>query len=424
MSQQLLKRYPSTPPSEEARIRVERGYRVLAPLTRLFTSPLLQLHIEGREHLPDEGPVLILCNHVSFWDPVVMMLATRRPVQLMATPSLLQEGILGWALGYFGAVPKAKYTRDLRAIRMLKAWARHGSAVGLFPEGQRSWDGRPLPLVPGIERLVRTLNVPLVTARIHNVDRVWPRWAARARRGRVGFEFDPPVNFSTDTDLEEIRAYIEGRIQLHPDDAKRWKVRGHMLARWVSNVVFSFPNCGSLDGLVDDDNHTTCRRCARRWAVDDENRLVGQHGAETLSLIAAIDRSRERFARSWVADVGRFEAEGVVLESEEMTLLDITDEVSKEVGQGRLTLTSEALTLPGSGWSVPLDKLLTATVDMRRRLQFRSKQGLFEAVMPTESVVKWKYVVGHWRAEARAARGSAPPPLGALERAPAPQPAG
>ena len=149
-------------------------HRKLRPYYRFITNRWSPHTCEGAEHVPRVGPVLLLANHTCFFDAPIIPLFAERPVITMTTESLLQ-GRHGAFLMSLGVVPKKKFVSDSRAVRLLKGWADAGAAIGMFPEGQRTWDGLPLPLLPGVEKLVRLLGIPVITARIYNGDRVWPR---------------------------------------------------------------------------------------------------------------------------------------------------------------------------------------------------------------------------------------------------------
>ena len=234
------------------------------------------------ESLPRRQPFLFLANHSGFFDPPIMVRAAGEAVTILATESNFREGPIGRFFVHFGAVPKMKYTADARAIITLKRWADAGAHVGLFPEGERTWDGRRLPLVPGIEKLVRLLGLPLVTMRIYNGFRQSPRWAPRLRRGRIHVELDPPRQFDRRTPPAEIKRYIEERITVDALGEPRFPVAGGGLAQGIANVAWACPCCYLIDGLREQGSRLQCRGCGARWGVDWDGRLRGRDGAASL----------------------------------------------------------------------------------------------------------------------------------------------
>jgi 1-acyl-sn-glycerol-3-phosphate acyltransferase len=392
-------------PSRFHYARLKVFYRLLElPVRRLF-SILIRIRIEGLEHVPQTGPVLIVANHVGFLDPLVISIAAGRPVQFLATPTMFHKPVLGLVARFFGVIPKKKFHPDFPAIKRLLTWAGMGSAVGIFPEGQRSWDARNLEIVPGIGKLVRRLEAPVVAMRMYNADRISPRWAKKQRRGHVLVHIDEPIRFERTTPPKVVEEEIGRRIWVDPMDCPRAPAYGKDLALGIGNVLFLCPACYAAESLVERRDRVTCRECRTTWLVGSDNSLQRLDTRSRFPLIAAIDRIRTFLdQRNWIFDEDRFRNDGVALESRSMTLLDISGKYPKEIGRGRLQLTKHGLRLAGSTpWALALRDLLVATVDITTDLQFRTRTGLFAAVLEEESVVKWEWSVNHWLARARAA---------------------
>jgi len=398
---------PPLQPSARNLALVRRRVRLWRPPFVAAMSRWVQLSVAGRERVPKRRPALFLANHTGFFDPPIMVRAAGDPVTMLATASNFREGPLGRFFVHFGAVPKMKYTADARAIINLKRWADAGAYVGLFPEGERTWDGRPLPLAPGIEKLVRLLDVPVVTMRIYNGFRQSPRWSPRLRRGAVHVEMDEPRHFSRATPLSEIRRHIEERIAVDALSAPRYPVAGSGFARGIANVAWACPRCLLIDGLREAGNTLACHGCRGTWRVDADARLHGRRGTATYTLPEAVDRVRLHH------DGAAADDRLLPPASEPMRLLDITSGHPRVVAAGALRLTADELLVDGldgldgfdaaAPWRLPIDRVQSITVDMRRRLTFHVGKRYLEAVIPRESVLKWEWFVKRLQA-ARAGR--------------------
>jgi len=132
-----------------------RTYRVAlgvaTPIVRLWG----RLEVEGEEHLPLDGPLLIVGNHDSYWDPVVIGIAAirRRQIRALAKSSLWKVKGLNKVLDGMGQIPITRGAGDAGALDAAITELRAGSCIGVFPEGTRSL-GRTLRPRSGFGRLV------------------------------------------------------------------------------------------------------------------------------------------------------------------------------------------------------------------------------------------------------------------------------
>ena len=399
----IRRRLTPLPPTPRNRRRIESRVRWLGLLVRYGLRPVVRTTFGPSEPLRE--PALVVSNHSSLLDPMFLSLAVGRAVHFLSTELTFSGGAMGWVNRFFGAVPKRKFTADPRAILRLRRWRNLGGSIGLFPEGERTWDGRPLPILPGVEKLVRMMDLPVVTVRVYNGWRQSPRWAATLRRGRVHVEVDPPRRFTGSDSLESIRRYLEEHISVDAEEGPCWPVRGRRLAAGIGNVLFACPACLRLDAIDERGDTAACISCGAVWRVDTESRLHPATGGEPMTLRAAADRIRDRFPEPWLPAGGALPA-GELLKSEPVRLYDVTDPDPLLMGRGSLVLTAESLRVTGmTPWSIPLAELRAEAVDLKRRLNFSTRRRVFEVVMPRESVIKWELFLHHVRSRSAAASG-------------------
>lgn len=170
---------------------------VLGALFRVVWRPL----IEGAEHVPAEGAVIVASNHLSFIDSIIIPLAVphRRVTFLAKSEYFTGGGLLGLPRRTFfrgmGAVPiDREERRDAQAAldRALEVLAR-GWAFGVYPEGTRSRDGRLYRGRTGIGWLALEAGVPVVPVGLTGTDRVQPVGARFPRVRRVNVRFGEPI---------------------------------------------------------------------------------------------------------------------------------------------------------------------------------------------------------------------------------------
>jgi 1-acyl-sn-glycerol-3-phosphate acyltransferase len=159
-------------------------------LKALYVPSLLENnHVEARGAgtLPDP-PFVLMADHANALDPYVLGSFSPTLIRYMANIEGV-EPLRAAVAGLVGAYGRRKGANDMAALRRTLELARAGETIGLFPEGDRSWDGASTPLRPGAGRLVRRLGLPLVLARQRGNYLSHPRWAERPRRGEWRIEF-------------------------------------------------------------------------------------------------------------------------------------------------------------------------------------------------------------------------------------------
>src|SRR5829696_197314 len=120
----------------------ERGVNpILYWLVRGLLQPFFHLYFRlsriGREHIPQEGPVIFAANHRSFLDPFVIGTMMRRPIYYVAKKELFQNRIQAWFLNSLGAFPVDRGNADQSSIDTAKEILARGDCVLIFPEGTR-----------------------------------------------------------------------------------------------------------------------------------------------------------------------------------------------------------------------------------------------------------------------------------------------
>ena len=102
-----------------------------------FVLLFLGLKFEGIHNLPKKGAVIIVANHVSAWDPLLVAVGSPRPVHFMAKAELYQNQILARLLNALNAFPVKRGQADRNAIRKALKLLESGKVLGIFPEGTR-----------------------------------------------------------------------------------------------------------------------------------------------------------------------------------------------------------------------------------------------------------------------------------------------
>ena len=189
----------------------------LYPLARIVLPPTLSVMTpwrpEGREHVPESGPFILALNHNSLLDAPLAQVACPRTVHTMTKSSQFRSAPFRWLLLGLQTFPVRRYRVDPQAVRTVLRLLEEGRGVGIYPEAERSWDGRAQPFRRGAIRLILKAGVPVVPCGITGSFHVWPRWSRRPRRGQVTVRFGPPLEFGRHDDREAREAALPGAEQ-------------------------------------------------------------------------------------------------------------------------------------------------------------------------------------------------------------------
>ncbi|MEW6545824.1 MAG: lysophospholipid acyltransferase family protein [Bacillota bacterium] len=196
--------------------RVTVAYRLARYLVSAFLKLFFFWRVEGRQHIPPEGPVLFCCNHISAWDPPVVGCAATRQVYFMAKRELWRIPVLRSVITALGAYPVDRKRADLSSVRRSLELLEKGQAVGVFPEGTRSRTGKLGPLRSGGAKLALRTGAAVVPMAIVGPYRLFrPLHVRIGRPLYFGRDLNPSrekVRAVRDEMARAIAALLEGSI--------------------------------------------------------------------------------------------------------------------------------------------------------------------------------------------------------------------
>ncbi len=175
-------------------------------LAWLLIHTMYRVDKEGLENVPAEGPCIVVCNHVSYVDALVISACVPRPIRFVMDHQIFKVPLLNWIFRTMRAIPVASGRVDPalkeKAFADTAAALRDGEIVGIFPEGALTRDGEMAQFRAGVERMVRETPVPVVPMALRGLwgsffSRTADGKAMRRFRGmftRIGIVAAPPLS--------------------------------------------------------------------------------------------------------------------------------------------------------------------------------------------------------------------------------------
>jgi len=170
---------------------------------KVFSRTVLRFKIDGLDHVPRTGPLIVACNHISFWDPPLVGSNFPRPLHFLAKAELFQNKVFGAMLRGYNSIPIQRGPQARSGLRGGEEALNRGGAVLIFPEGTRNKSGAMLPPRAGIGRLAAVTRAPVLPVRITGSNNI-RRSIARLELVwiRFGSPVCPPPGIAGDREAE------------------------------------------------------------------------------------------------------------------------------------------------------------------------------------------------------------------------------
>jgi 1-acyl-sn-glycerol-3-phosphate acyltransferase len=190
-------------------------------ITWVLVNTLYRVRADGLQHVPEEGAALLVCNHVSFMDPLLLMANLRRPARFVMYYRIFNVPLLKFVFRTAKAIPIAGQKEDpavlAQAYDAVDAALADGEVVCIFPEGALTRDGNIAPFRPGVEKILARRAVPVVPMALRGLwGSVWSRRDSMLGRARLPRRFRARVELVVDapvTPAHADAASLEARVR-------------------------------------------------------------------------------------------------------------------------------------------------------------------------------------------------------------------
>ena len=155
-------------------------------LAWLLINAVYHMRTEGLEHVPDDGPCVVVCNHVSYVDAVAIAACVRRPVRFVMDHRIFATPVLSFLFRTMGAIPIAPAREDPalkeRAFAQAADVLARGEVLGIFPEGRLTPDGELGEFRPGLSEILERTPAPVVPMALRGL---WGSFFSRSANGKA-----------------------------------------------------------------------------------------------------------------------------------------------------------------------------------------------------------------------------------------------
>ncbi|HOP12052.1 MAG TPA: 1-acyl-sn-glycerol-3-phosphate acyltransferase [Oscillospiraceae bacterium] len=225
------------------------------------------------------APYIVVANHNADLDPALLGI-TMPQMYFVASEHIFENPVLGALLEYvFSPIARKKGSVDASTVLEMRRRLKQGCNVCIFPEGNKSLDGRTGPLYENSGKLVRALGVPLVTFKLSGGFLTTPRWAFTKRRGKMTGKV---VNVYSSEQLKQMTdneassaIYTDIFVDAYADqESERVAYKGRRLAEGLETALFLCPACGKMGRLTSKNDEIFCE-CGMHAEYDEYGYFSG-----------------------------------------------------------------------------------------------------------------------------------------------------
>ncbi|TFH05983.1 MAG: hypothetical protein E4H09_01105 [Spirochaetales bacterium] len=350
-------------------------------------------------------PFLVLGNHISVWDPFVVNILIPEAIHYVVSDANFRSKFMEFGLGLVGSIPKTKAMSDLQTVKNIMKVRMADEVIGIFPEGQSSWDGHSLPLYYSTAKLAKLLKIPVVTANISGSYLAQARWARKRRKGPIRVRFD--IAFTPEELREKTAEEIDAGIvsMLHHNEFEfnrkaRFRYPGKALAEYAEIVLFTCPQCEAMSTMRSHDDRLSCSSCGYEVRYDEYGFFQPVTGDLKFDNIHDWHKWQEPLL---------YERLDRYVDGKD-TAAFFSEEVTVEIGyksmpleayrQGSIHFFADRIDISAKGHeteSLSIGGIVGLNVQNKERLEFYHGEDLFRitAADPRACILKWDMAVRH-----------------------------
>ncbi len=286
---------------------------------------------------------LIMANHQTLLDPLLMSKSFNKPLYIVASDHIFNKSIPSRAMQYcFGPIKKKKATADISFIVDCVSVAKSGGNVMIYPEGNRAWADFQFFIDKSIVKLVRMLKLPLLLYNLNGGYGVNPRWGNGLRKGKFTgtikkvFSLEEIKAMSDDELYKEI---IDGLRVIDSESGNTYKSK--VRAEYLERELFVCPICKKEHTLVSKGAYLNCTSCGLKVEYTEDLKLKSDNKDFKFNLLVDWYKFQLDFIKN-------YELKGdddVIYKDSPIMAIDKTTTVRKVLAKGELTLTKTNLTL-------------------------------------------------------------------------------
>ena len=141
-------------------------YKVLRAILIFFIKPIMRVHVDGLEYLPENNDYILCANHKSNWDPIFLAISIPNQIYFVAKKEITTWPIVGWLVKKLGVIPVERDGRDLASLKHCIKLLKEDKTIGIMPEGTRTKNIDRANMKDGVSFMALKAKVDIIPVEI------------------------------------------------------------------------------------------------------------------------------------------------------------------------------------------------------------------------------------------------------------------
>ena len=332
----------------------------------------------------DYSPYIVVSNHVTNWDPLLIGLSFKKFMYYVATDQVFRMGWKTKVLNFvFAPIPRSKTTQETKTVISIFRRLNENSNICIFAEGSTSFDGETCEIQPSIGKLVKRAGVALVTYRFTGSYLTFPRWARFVHKGKMEgrlVNIYSPEKIASMTEDEIYEAIVKDiYVSAYAEQEKNpIPFRGKNPAEYLETVLYCCPKCKQYGTLSSSDDLLSCN-CGFKVRYNDYCyfEIPDGNGEPPFKTVTDWAKWQRNEIAALSVSMKNLDRSVPVFTEEDQRLIQIEKTYgSAFIAEGKLCLFNDRLSLIAQDKTVefPFDTIIDMSSFARMTLIFSTKE--------------------------------------------------
>ncbi|QVK19463.1 1-acyl-sn-glycerol-3-phosphate acyltransferase [Mycoplasmatota bacterium] len=262
-------------------------FQVLRYPVKWYINHLLNLNLIKNEAKDDKGPFFITGNHVTVYDPIIALVYLKPLVRWVAADANYDNKLKTIFMKLGNVIPIAKRNSDIRTIKRLIKEVKQGNAVGLYPEGGRTWHGETDSLIQSTSKLIKLLGIKVYCQKLEGAYVSSPRWGKYYRKGVLNVSIYEMLSEEDVKKMTDDQIYQVLKENLYHNDYDYQKehmvpLEGRDNAEYIERIIYVCPNCHNIHTFSSLGDEFKCKACHAKGKVNEYGLIEGDFQYDNL----------------------------------------------------------------------------------------------------------------------------------------------